>query len=462
MKHLQPSDSNSQSKKKFSFSIQTLGCKANVSDTELLALRLRSVGGVRVKDRPEVFILNSCTVTDKADREALAVLKRNQSPLRVLTGCLAEVNPQVLRDLDRNSDSALEPQQTLLARNSGKGKIPSLILSSLQRRSDDGSPEAAHVTQGDRRAWHRTVDFQALAFGEERTRPFLKVQDGCNQFCAYCIIPRARGRSRSLTISQVVQEINALVATGVNEVVLTAIHMGDYRDGDRSYEDLIRAVLEQTNLRRLRLTSLDPAQITSSLIDLMAHNSRLCPHFHVSLQSASDPILQGMKRQYNVALAEQCLHEIKEKVPHAFVGMDMIGGFPGECQSDHGQTMAFLKRTPWTRLHVFPYSRRSTTAAAKLIDEGLGVLDPEKRSRVQELGALSTARLASQMEAKMGRLVEVLVEKKPLHHEGITYRQGLTRSYFRCVLEGSGKSNECVPVQVVGILRPGVLLAKPI
>lgn len=424
----------------FTFSIETLGCKANLTDSHALSARLAALGGRAVEESPEVYILNSCTVTDRADRDALSILKKRRAKLRVLTGCLAEVDPQLLERNSVHSDGAV-----LLARNSAKQDLPNAIVQGL--RNPGSAPQ---LLSGDRSVWHKEVDFaqgSELSAGT-RTRAYLKVQDGCNQFCSYCIIPHARGRSRSVSADAVVSEVNAIAAAGVQEVVLTAIHAADYEESGKNFLNLVERVLRDTKIPRLRLTSLDPSEIDSALLDLMASEPRLCAHLHVSLQSANSAVLLAMKRHYDAKRAEECLQEIFRRVPGIFVGMDMIAGFPGETDEAHADTIALLKRTPWTRLHVFPYSVRRSTLASRMVEEGLGVPEHAKRSRAAELRALSAERVGQELAKRVGKLMEVLTEEKPVRIDGEIFTQGHSRSYFKVLLPGEIAPNQLVRAQI--------------
>ena len=440
----------------FTFALETMGCKANTADSHILAKRLEKLGGVWVQQAPEVFILNSCTVTDRASRDALSLIRKKNALLRVFTGCLAEVAPNLLREFEK--------ENLILARNSAKVELPKSIVDTLANLKK-GMPIKARLLKGDRLRWHSKMDDEKNFFPRaSRTRIFLKVQDGCDQFCSYCIIPLARGRSRSLPAHRVVEEVHAAQDQGVKEVVLTAIHAGDYRDGKRSFFSLVREVLEKTDIPRIRLTSLDPAEINEELYALMAENSRLCPHFHVSVQSMSSKVLASMKRVYDADRAEECLWQIQERFPHAFVGMDMITGFPTEGEDDWAETMLRLQRSPWSVLHVFPYSKRKSTFAATMLEKGEWKEGEKlKRDRAQILRNLSAVRFQESLERKRGKILEVLTENKPFVWKGKAYRQGLSRSYHRIVLGEEGKDispNLLLRVNVTGVIGGRALFGK--
>ncbi|NUM88820.1 MAG: MiaB/RimO family radical SAM methylthiotransferase [Bdellovibrionales bacterium] len=429
---------------RFTFAIETMGCKANVTDSQAIESELRRLGGRAVSQgEADVYVLNTCTVTDQADRDAEAVLRRKGGRLTVVTGCMAEVSPDraaVARDT-----------QTVVIRNSGKN----LLASTVEEWLAGTLREQRRVVHGERAGWHGRIEVASGAAldveSERRTRVFLKVQDGCDQFCSYCIIPTARGRSRSLPSDQVIREVALLVERGAKEIVLTAIHAADYRDRGTDFTALVARTLGETKVPRLRLTSLDPAEITPGILDLMAQEPRLCPHLHVSLQSASTRVLHAMKRGYDQYRARECLAAIAEKVPHAFVGMDVIAGFPGETGEEFEETMEFLRATPWSKLHVFPFSMRKGTAAARLVAEGLAVPAGEVKARAKAMRDLSARRMEEQLRKRMGGVMEIVVEGKAVEYRGRRCSQGYSRSYQRVIVPGAHGTNSFLRARVVGV-----------
>lgn len=437
---------------RFTYSVTSMGCKANLTDSQALEAELRALGGSPAPEgqNGDVHLLNTCTVTDQADREAGRILRKSGATLTVATGCYAEVDPEGLKR------SAPDARDFRVVRNSAKGEIAALVKEWL----DGELAEQGRVHSGDRAAWHSSFleNRDASEIGKEsaapRTRAFLKVQDGCNAFCSYCIIPLARGRSRSLPAEQVVADVKAAVAAGVKEVVLTAIHAADYEAAGLDFTGLVERVLAETSVPRLRLTSLDPAEIPDRLLALMETNPRLCPHFHVSLQSASERVLRAMKRGYGAKEAEERLEAIARRLPHAYVGMDLIAGFPGETGEEFEEGYARLERLPWTRAHVFPFSVRRSTAAAKLVEAGLGVPEHEVRERAARLRELSDRKLASALKAREGSVMEILVEAKEATRAGRTVSVGHSRSYFKVVVPGRHPANEFKRVKILGALGP--------
>lgn len=431
---------------RFTYAINTMGCKANLTDSQALETRLQALGGRPAPEaEAQLFVLNTCTVTDQADKEARQVLRKASAPLTIATGCLAQVDPDQLLSAPSASKSLK------VVRNSAKGEMEELVEEWLSGMVTE-QREALH---GDRVAWHEKIlpnrETKPEAESQPRTRAFYKVQDGCNAFCSYCVIPLARGRSRSLPADQIVRELNALVESGMQEIVLTAIHAADYDDAGLDFTGLVERVLRETKVQRLRLTSLDPAEIPDRLIDLMASEARLCPHFHVSLQSASSRVLEGMKRGYRAEQVEERLLAIAERVPHAYVGMDLIAGFPGESEADFEEGFQRLERLPWTRAHVFPFSVRRNTAAARLVDAGHAVPEATIHARAARLRELSARKMNASLAAKVGSLQEVLVEAKTVRIGERTCSTGHARNFHKVLIPGTHSANRLRRVRIVGV-----------
>jgi threonylcarbamoyladenosine tRNA methylthiotransferase MtaB len=363
-------------------------------------------------ENPQIHILNTCAVTHEATKEAMRQARklRTQNPQStiVLTGCSAQVDGVHLDEL---------PGVDLVVANSHKGDLEKILQ---------------NYFAGDRsQKVFRSNIFRNESLGEgggtefHHTRSFLKVQDGCNSFCTFCIIPYARGKSRSLSVESLVTAIQKLHDDGVNEVVLTGVHIGDYQDeatGAR-LEDLIEAILSQTSVPRLRLSSLEPIELSDRLLSLYS-DPRLCPHFHMSIQSAQSKVLREMKRNYTAEKVEWALCEIQNRVPGAFVGMDVIVGFPGETEEDFAETVERLSRTPWTRIHVFPYSERQGTRAA-LSERVVPVSERKKRSQI--LRDLSFERYSLRAADQIGLVKKALVLKETKAHP---VSRGLSRDYW--------------------------------
>lgn len=388
------------------FEIKTFGCKVNSYDTGLLEKKFVASGWKRDSStHPKVFVLNTCAVTAEATKEAVKEVRRikARSPFSkvVITGCAAQVDTGAFSDL---------PGVDLVVANSHKSQIQSLI-------------EDLYKGKIEEKVFKSNI-FKMEDLGEggglesRHTRSFLKIQDGCNSFCTFCIIPFARGKSRSLPVMDLRRKIDELYEQGVREVVLTGVHVGDYDDQGRKLEDLLEMCLKSP-MPRFRLTSLEPIELTPRLLDLYGHE-KMCPHFHISLQSAQTRVLGAMKRQYGAREVEVALTTIAKRYPHAFVGMDIIAGFPGETPDEFTETLERMRSLPWTRMHVFPYSPRPGVYANRL--EGQWPRH-EIMKRAKALRELSAERVHAAAQAQVGQKKQILVLGSG--------QEGLTRDYWR-------------------------------
>lgn len=423
------------------YKIYTFGCKVNTYDSGLMEQNLKRWGfNEQWKDR-RVHILNTCAVTAEATKEAVKSIRRIKSkdPFStvVVTGCSAQVDTSVYENL-QGAD--------LVIANSHKNFLPEIIEKYFKGEIKDKVFKSNIF---------RKEDLEAGG-GEEslHTRAFLKIQDGCNSFCTYCIIPYARGKSRSIPIDILVGRIKDLEASGYQEVVLTGVHIGDYSDtskgSEEGLEDLIEKVLERTRISRIRLTSLEPVEVTDRLLNLF-DNDRLCPHFHMSIQSAEDQVLKDMKRKYTAEQVRDSLETIHRRWPQAFVGMDVIVGFPTETEESFKATYELLAATPWTRLHVFPYSERSGTRAAQMTET---VVPKERQRRSEFLRELSWNRHQEQAALQTGSIKQVLLLK-----EQNGRWQGLSRDYWPVQIEAGGESwkpGQEVILEIDGWERPSL------
>jgi threonylcarbamoyladenosine tRNA methylthiotransferase MtaB len=409
----------------YSFKIHTYGCKVNTYDSGLLQNRLAKQGFTLSKESPRIHILNTCAVTKEATREAVKAARRlkikDPHALVVVTGCAAQVDTE-----EFNHVHGVD----LVVANSHKGQLEDLIRKYYAGELRERIYKSNIFKKEDLEA--------GGGIESEHTRAFLKIQDGCNSFCTFCVIPFARGKSRSLTIDQIVARTNELHAQGHQEIVLTGVHIADYRDGAAALEDLVEDVLERTSVPRLRLTSLEPGEVSSRLLDLY-RNPRMCPHFHMSIQSANSKVLYDMKRQYNAQAVEDSLREIASRVPGAFVGMDVIAGFPGESDEEFLDSYERLKKLPWTKLHVFPYSQRPGTFASRRGDQ---VHPSQIKKRAQLLRELSDERWIERAKEQIGTV-----------KTGLTLRDGriLTRDFWTLLpLENPPPLNQELQVRIHG------------
>lgn len=413
----------------------TFGCKVNTYDTGLIQKSLKdlkspeSLKGENLKNikassrnPPPIHILNTCAVTRSASKEAVKltrkIKKNDPQAFVVVTGCSAQIDKEMF-DLSEAVD--------LLVGNSHKDELKNLI----QKKIEGVELE---------KFYHKNI-FKQSTLGEgggleeSHSRSFLKIQDGCNSFCSFCVIPHTRGLSRSLELEGLIKKVNEFILMGKKEVVLTGIHLGDYEDskGNR-LEEMIEAVLEKTTLPRLRLTSLEPLELTERIIEL-SKNPRFCPHFHMSVQSVNTKILKRMKRTYTKEDVLESFARAKSVNLETFVGMDIIVGFPGETDEDFLETYEALKNSPhWDRIHVFPYSERPKTGALQYKADSVPVLKRKERSRL--LRELSNKRFTERGKAQVGKTLEALILKNSSNKDqGFT--EGLSENYWPVIFKES-------------------------
>jgi threonylcarbamoyladenosine tRNA methylthiotransferase MtaB len=415
--------------------IATLGCKVNAYDTATIADRLRAAGCVLVApDAPaDVVIVNSCTVTDAADAESRRLARRarrsNPAARVILTGCYAQTQPLAA--------AAVEAVDHVVGLNR---------LDALVEAATAETPCLERVEVDRSRRETRVETFGARTF-DGQTRAFLKVQEGCDLFCTFCIVPLARGRSRSLSPRAILAELDALAARGFREVVLTGIHLGGWGhdlDPPLDLVWLIDALVEQARFARIRLSSIDPHEVSEALVRRMAAAPAICPHLHVPLQAGDDGVLARMRRRYDSALAAERLAMIRELLPAAAIGTDLIAGFPGEDDDAFERTLRFVESSPITYGHVFPYSVRSGTTAAKLD----GHLAPGTiAARARRLRGACERKRTEFAQRFHGTDAEVLVETTRDPQSGAL--RGYTRNYLRARLEGPDAwMGQTVPVRL--------------
>ncbi|WP_374080329.1 tRNA (N(6)-L-threonylcarbamoyladenosine(37)-C(2))-methylthiotransferase MtaB [Bdellovibrio bacteriovorus] len=404
------------------YQVHTFGCKVNTYDAGLIQKNLNAHGFAPVvsgEKNARIHVLNTCAVTAEATKEALRYIRRLKvkDPFCtvVVTGCAAQV--------DTGSFSNL-PGADLVVANSHKSSLPNLLNKHFRGELTEKVFKSNIFKKEDLEA--------GGGIEKSHTRTFLKIQDGCNSFCTYCIIPYARGKSRSIPVADLVHRINDLYAEGSREVVLTGVHIGDYEDevGGKKYvmEDLIENLLAKTKMPRFRLSSLEPVEVSERLLDLY-QDPRMCPHFHMSIQSANTDVLFHMKRKYTQDDVRKSLHAIAKRVPGSFVGMDVITGFPTETEEQFQDTYNTLAELPWTKLHVFPYSERQGTRAAAM---DVSVYPHIRAERAAKLRDLSIARYEEQAKIQLGTTKKVLVLKNAAKGG-----QGLSHDYWPVAIAGA-------------------------
>jgi threonylcarbamoyladenosine tRNA methylthiotransferase MtaB len=396
--------------------ITTLGCKINQYDSAVIQSRLEDRHCFVHFDEPaDCYIINSCTVTDRADWEARQLVRRAKrlSPqARVLvTGCYAQVNPQELARL---------PGVDYVV---GLNRLDDLLrLVELAPASMEPIVAVSDVKR------ERGVPVLGTRALPGHTRAFLKIQEGCNYSCTYCIIPSARGLSRSVTPHAVLEQVRSLADAGFKEIVLTGIHLGGYGQDLTPKIDLtllLEMIAASRLIPRVRLSSLDPREVPDRLLDLMGQSDVICPHLHICAQAGEDKILRHMRRNYDTGYYRALLIKVREKLPDAALGSDIIVGFPGESDADFERSVEFFSSLPLTYFHVFPFSVRRGTAAATMPDAVVERVKKARARRMRELGAIKKREFCLRF---LGRTLPVLIEGKIDKSTG--YHKGFSRNYL--------------------------------
>ena len=418
----------------------TLGCKVNQYETETMEGLFRQAGYrvVPFTESADVYIVNTCSVTMLGEKKSRQLVRRaqrqNEAALIAVTGCYAQLAPDIVGTL---------PGVRLIVGTQDRGRIVELV-----EEAAAGSEVLRDV--GDIMAADTFEDIPLFA-APERTRAFLKIQEGCQNFCTFCIIPYTRGPLRSRALFSVRREAEKLVAAGFREIVLTGIHLGAYgRDltGTVTLADAARTVLEIDGLQRLRLGSLESVELTPALFTLLRDDRRFARHLHLPLQAGSDAVLREMHRFYDTAGYERLLTRIREEVPGIAISTDIIVGFPGETEAMFQESLAFVRRQEFARVHVFPYSRRPATPAAVRSDQ---VPHPVRRERVKMMQALADEMAADYHGKFIGTIVPVLFETQ---HEGVA--DGLTDTYIRVYTKRPVKVGEITAMRLLRLYQDGL------
>ena len=431
--------------------LHNLGCKVNAYELEAIQQLLENRGYEIVPFAPgaDVYIINTCTVTNIADRKSRQMLhkakKMNPDAVVVACGCYVQAAGEKLEE-----DTAID----LIIGNNKKKDLVDILENFLAEREDGGKPSDAECKSFLVDMTHnREYETLSISKTAEHTRAFLKVQDGCNQFCTYCIIPYARGRVRSRRQSDVVEEVKRLVEAGYQEVVLTGIHLSsyglDFPEGEKeTLLDLIRAVDAVDGIRRIRLGSLEPGIITEEFAEAIAAMPKVCPHFHLSLQSGSNGTLKRMNRKYDSARYYESVTLLREHFDRPGITTDLIVGFPGETEEEFDQTLDFVRRCAFSAMHIFPYSRRTGTPAAALPGQ---VPKAEKEARARRAAAVAEELRAAWLERWVGETLTVLFEEEK---EGLW--RGHAPNYTEVFAPGEGLHNVIKEVKITGIHRDGL------
>jgi threonylcarbamoyladenosine tRNA methylthiotransferase MtaB len=460
------------------FFVQSFGCRATQADGAALQRQLATHGLSQARSalEAELVVLNTCTVTAAADQDARASIRRihreNPAAKIMITGCYAQRAPQEIAAL---------PGVTWVVGNSHKHRVAEIAASSNQHRrkevpapggNEDVNPAKNFVSLesvalsapaftlvGDIFAHTELIAAPVFAGDSiaERTRPNLKVQDGCDNRCSFCIIPSVRGQSRSMKLDRVIEEANALVAAGYREIVLSGINLGrwgrDFQSQQR-FEQLIRALLEYTGVEKLRISSVEPMDWSDDLIALVAGSPRIAKHAHIPLQSGSDRILRRMHRKYRPWHYAEKMRMIREAMPDAAIGADVMVGFPGETDELFEESRSFIEHLPFTYLHVFTYSSRPGTPSAAEPDQVQVHVARERNRILRELAAEKNRAFRSSF---VGRTLEVIT----LQAGGDGWTEALSDNFLKVRIKGRRAGNESTKVKISGTI-PDALLGKAI
>lgn len=415
----------------------TLGCKVNQADTASMEnLFLRSGHQlVSFDGEADVYIINTCVVTNTGQRKSRQTIHRairkNPNALIVVTGCYPQTAAEEVKAI---------AGVDMIIGNQDRAQIVQLVEERLAHRQTD-TLDAVHKLTA-------STAFEEMAAGDitDKTRAFLKIQEGCNQFCTYCIIPYARGPLRSRSLESIRTETQRLISAGFKEIVLIGIHLGCYGkenpDGPTLY-DAVKTVLDVPGVQRLRLGSLESVEVESRLLTLMQEDARFCRHLHLPLQSGCDKTLQAMHRPYTTAKFKTLLADIKNRVPDIAITTDVIAGFPGETEADFETTCKFAESCGFSKMHIFPFSARKGTPAEKFAG---AVTEAVKKERADILGKIDENMHKTFMQAMVGQNAEVLFEQPA----GEDYFEGLTGNYQRVFVKSGGRNlgGEILPVEI--------------
>ena len=407
-----------------SVAFHTLGCKLNFSETSTLSRQLEKEGFEKkaFTEKADIYVINTCSVTENADKECRQLVRRIQrlapESFVVITGCYAQLKPKEIAEI---------PGVDLVLGASEKFNLV---------------PHLANLTKGDATKIcscdiDTVTDFKSSYSVNDRTRTFLKVQDGCDYSCTFCTIPMARGKSRSDRIENVVADAQSLASKGVKEIVLTGINLGDFGKSEEggkkhteNFFDLLKALEQETNMPRYRISSIEPNLLTNEIIEFVAKSKRIMPHFHIPLQSGSDAVLKLMQRRYTRDLYQERVDLIKKIMPHACIGVDVIVGSPGETEAYFKESLEFIHALDIAYLHVFTYSERAATKALTIKPI---VPMQERHERNKILRNLSYQKLQYFTESQRGSTRKVLFESPKVNkeNEGMIMLEGFTDNYIK-------------------------------
>ena len=387
----------------------TLGCKLNFSETSTISRQLTDLGFSKAEfnEGADVFVINTCSVTENANRECRRIIRKakkiSPSSIVIVTGCYAQLKPEAI--------SCIDGVDMVVGANE-KFNIPSLLKKFSSQKTEIHGCSINNLNY-----------FSSYSLND-RTRSFLKIQDGCDYPCTYCTIPLARGKSRSDTISNIVKNAEEIAKNGIKEIVLTGVNIGDFKQEEMRFIDLIKQLDQVNGIERYRISSIEPNLITDEIIDFVKDSKKFMPHFHIPLQSGSDNVLKMMKRRYNTKLYFEKIKKIQKAIPNVCIGADVIVGFPGETDLEFNKTLNFIKDLNISYLHVFSYSERENTKAI-LLDNNV---DKPKRAERSKMLRILSSKLQRLFYKRFENTQQTVLFEKD-NKDGFVY--GFTENYIK-------------------------------
>lgn len=419
------------------FNIITLGCKVNQYESEAVEELFLQKGYEKAQTNADIYVINTCTVTNMSDRKSRQMISKarrdNPDAIVAVMGCYSQVKPEEVAKIEgvdivlgsRNKENVVDLCEDILQ---NKNAIDKIIAPSESK----------------------TFEELQISNQTEMTRAYIKIQDGCNMYCSYCLIPYARGNIVSRDIDSIVEESKRLADNGFKEIVLTGIHVASYGkdfDSDISLIDVIEAVASVDGIERIRLSSMEPRHISLDFLERMKATGKACDHFHLSLQSGSDDILKAMNRKYDRKIYKEKVDLIREVFPNAGLTTDIIVGFPGESQENHEETMEFVDDIKFAKTHLFKYSPREGTRAAKMTGQVDGNI---KKQRLHDLEKIEEKNRMAFLEEQIGKVLEVLIESKS-DLEG--YSGGYSTNYLKVNVKNQIPANTIASVKITDIIK---------
>ena len=428
----------------------TLGCKVNIYETEAMQELMQKAGYsiVDFDDKADIYVVNTCSVTNMADRKSRQMLhkakKDNPDAVIVAVGCYVQAAAKSIKQ-DEKID--------IIIGNNMKNKIAD-IINDYYEHQDPNTVDISGDFVLDISKIKEYEEFRVLKH-KEHTRAFIKIQDGCNQFCSYCIIPYTRGRVRSRSIEEIEKEVRDLVNAGYKEVILTGIHISSYGlDFEEKIQliELVEKVAKVAGVERLRISSLEPRIITEEFVERLAKLDNFCPHFHLSLQSGSDNTLKAMSRRYDASEFKEGVRLIRKYFDMPALTTDIIAGFPGETEDDFTESLEYIRDIGFFELHVFPYSKREGTKET--------LSNKDKTRRVNLLLSMQEPIRRKFLEEKIGKEVEVLIESE-FEHENKRYVLGHSKEYIKVALPYIEKArNMIIPAKLISFIKDDIILGE--